>query len=95
MIFPVSRRLMFTTSRYASVETRRAAKALAESAGEPFVARGKKTIDQLAGLARRMGQSGISVVEERGGKPAVIATIRVDERGRWAWDTERLLNSTG
>lgn len=76
---------MFTTSRYAGPETRRRAQALAEEAGEPFVARGKRTIAQLAALARKMGEERISVVEERGKKPGAIAAIGVSETGKWEW----------
>lgn len=72
---------MFTTSRYAGRETRRHAQAMAAEAGEPYVARGKKTIAQLAALARRMGEERISVVEERGGKPASVAVAVVSEQG--------------
>jgi rRNA maturation protein Rpf1 len=83
---------MITTSRYASAETRGLAKALAESCKERYVARGKKTIAHLADEARRLGESAISVIEERGGKAAVIAVITVDERGRWQWSEEKPFN---
>ncbi|MEW6036511.1 MAG: hypothetical protein AB1529_07910 [Candidatus Micrarchaeota archaeon] len=85
---------MITTSRYASPATRLLARTMARKAGERYVARGKKTIAQLADEARRAGDDSISVVEERGGKAAVLARITVDERGRWAWAEERLLNTT-
>jgi rRNA maturation protein Rpf1 len=85
---------MITTSRYASPATRQFAKSMAREAGERYVARGKKTIAQLADEARRSGDDSISVLEERGGKAALIALITVDEKGRWAWAEERLLNTT-
>jgi rRNA maturation protein Rpf1 len=83
---------MITTSRYASEETRRLAKALAQSRKERYVARGKKTIAHLAEEARRLGESAISVIEERGGKAAIIAMIMVDERGGWRWTEEKPFN---
>lgn len=85
---------MITTSRYASPETRDFARSMAREAGERFVARGKKTIEQLAALARRDGDGRVSIVEERGGKAALVASLRVDELGGWAWEEERLLNYT-
>lgn len=76
---------MFTTSRYAGPETRRTARKLALEAGEPFVARGKRTIAQLVALARRSGEERISIVEERRGKPGGTAVIRVSASGKWEW----------
>jgi rRNA maturation protein Rpf1 len=76
---------MFTTSRYAGPETRQRARKLAEEAGEPFVARGKRTVAQLAALARKMGQARVSILEERGKKPGGVAAIRVSETGKWEW----------
>jgi rRNA maturation protein Rpf1 len=76
---------MFTTSRYAGAETRRKAQELSEAAGEPYLARGKKTIAQLAAIARRTGQERISVLEERGKKPGAVAVIAVSETGGWKW----------
>jgi rRNA maturation protein Rpf1 len=76
---------MLTTSRYASEETRRAARSLASSSGSRFVARGKKTIAELAELARKGGDATIGIVEERGGKPAFISSMEVLARGGWRW----------
>ncbi len=76
---------LLTTSRYASDETRRAARALAASSGSRFVARGKKTIAELAEFARRNGDATIGVLEERGGKPAFISSMEVLGRGGWRW----------
>jgi len=72
---------MYTTSRYASEETRRKARKLASGAGEPYIARGKHTIDQLADIARRRGQHRISILQDRSG----IAVIEVGETGSWRW----------
>jgi len=79
---------MYTTSRYASGETRKFARRLATRNREAYVARGKKTIAELAALARKTGEGSVVVVEERGGKPAVLSTIRVDELGGWKWAGE-------
>ena len=80
---------MITTSRYASAGTRRLARSMAEESGERYVARGKKTIESLAQEARRQGDSEIKVIEERAGKAAVVATLSVDEIGKWRWAGER------
>jgi rRNA maturation protein Rpf1 len=77
---------MFTTSRYAGRETRRGAQKMAAEAGEPYVARGKRTIADIAALARKTGESRVSVVEERGGKPGSVAVIIVSETGKWSWE---------
>jgi rRNA maturation protein Rpf1 len=83
---------MFTTSRYASSETRGLAKRIAQSRGERYAARGKKTIACLAAEARRLGEAGISVIEERAGRAAIVALIEVDERGGWRWAGEKPFN---
>jgi hypothetical protein len=85
---------LITTSRYASRQTRSLARSMAADSGERYVARGKKTISQLALLAHRIGDERIAVIEERGGLASVEAVIAVDELGRWEWKEERLLNST-
>ena len=79
---------IYTTSRYASPETRKFAKSLAEG-GSAYLARGKKTIEQLAQIARRRGGQCIFIIEEKAGKPAKIAEIRVLETGDWNWAGER------
>jgi rRNA maturation protein Rpf1 len=86
---------VITTSRYASMETRRLAKTIAKTSGEPYVARGKKTIDALADAARRDGEAEVRIVEERKGKAALIAAMRVDETGKWSWGKETLLPGPG
>jgi rRNA maturation protein Rpf1 len=67
---------------------------MAQKNKEVYVARGKKTIDELAQLARKNGEAGITIIEEQKNKAAHIAVIQVDELGRWTWKGERLLNST-
>lgn len=71
---------MFTTSRYASLKARELARRMAVEAGEPFLSRGKHTIDQLAGIARRKGERHISIIEE-----SKAMRIEVDETGKWRW----------
>lgn len=85
---------IFTTSRYASKETRALARKLAAGCGERYVARGKKTVAELAEAARRLGEMCVSVVEELKKRPARIAVMKVDELGRWSWVEEKLLNQT-
>ncbi len=85
---------MFTTSRYATRETRALARLMASESSQEYVSRGKKTIEGLSALARRRGESTISVVAESGRAASILAVISVDERGGWSWKEERLLNST-
>ncbi|MDD5171869.1 MAG: hypothetical protein PHF60_02420 [Candidatus ainarchaeum sp.] len=84
---------MITTSRYASAETRGMARGMASDSGEPFVARGKRTVEQLVSLARRKGEDRITIIEEHEGKPAVIAVIAVDEMGGWRWAEEKAIKA--
>lgn len=79
---------MFTTSRYATVATRRLAKSMAADAGQVYIARGKKTIDELALEARRLGDGTLAVVEEHKGAASVIARISIGPDGSWAWSGE-------
>jgi len=71
---------MFTTSRYASPTAREMARRISAEAGEPFLSRGKHTIDQLAWIARRKGERHIFIVEE-----SKVMSIEVDETGKWRW----------
>ncbi|MFH1520557.1 MAG: hypothetical protein ABID61_02850 [Candidatus Micrarchaeota archaeon] len=77
---------MYTTSRYSSIKTRELAKKLANENNEIYVARGKKTIDQLVQLARKKGEERITVLDEN--NPTTFAIIEVDELGNWKWVTE-------
>lgn len=76
---------MYTTSRYASEGTRKLARKMAAGAGEPYIARGKHTIAQLAGIARKRGERLISILRESQGKASGIAVIELDETGSWKW----------
>lgn len=67
---------MYTTSRYASIETRKKASSLGY-----YVARGKKTIAALAFFARKKGFSKIIIIKENS-----ISTIFVDELGEWKYE---------
>jgi rRNA maturation protein Rpf1 len=79
---------MFTTSRYASVETKKLARRLAEEKNGLFLSRGKKTIEELVEFARKRGEELIAIIEEEGGKPAKISRISVSETGKWSWSGE-------
>ena len=76
---------LWTTSRYASIETRKKAQALAGKAGSKYFARGKKTIDDIAGFARRAGFSRIMLLEESDGHPSLIRSIDISPDGGWKW----------
>jgi rRNA maturation protein Rpf1 len=82
---------MLTTSRYASEETRKLARRLAEEKDELFVSRGKRTVDEIVGIARKQGEEFISIIEEIDGKPARISRISVSETGGWSWSGEESL----
>ena len=76
---------LITTSRYPSGETRKKARELATENTERYLARGKKTIRQLAEWARRNGEEIITILEERNNMPDKIVKIKVSEMGKWAW----------
>jgi rRNA maturation protein Rpf1 len=59
---------------------------MAKESGEPYISRGKKTIQMLAEEARRIGQDCLRIVEEKAKKPAHVAIIRIDEAGKWRWE---------
>jgi rRNA maturation protein Rpf1 len=77
---------LITTSRYASLETRRYAKVLAKE--ELFISRGKRTVTQLVKIARKRGEHKILIVEEENKKPSKILTIEVSETEEWKWSDE-------
>lgn len=83
--------MMFTTSRYASADTRRVALKLARENDGLFVSRGKRTIAGLADMARKKGEESISIIEEENGIPCRISSIRVSELGNWEWTGEKKL----
>jgi rRNA maturation protein Rpf1 len=84
---------MITTSRYSSRKTREFAKKLAAEGAESYVARGKKTIDQIAAFARKKGEESIRVIEEKEDLPHKIVLISVSETGLWKWNGEKLLTA--
>jgi len=77
---------MITTSRYAPEEIRLEAKLQAGRSGEKYVARGKKTIEQIAQFARKNGDGHVFIICERRGGGSVTEKINIDPRGRWKWD---------
>ena len=82
---------IWTTSRYASLETKKRAQTLAGGAGSCYIARGKKTIDDIAEFARRLGFVRIMLLEECAGHPSQIRTIDISPDGRWKWaDTMKI-----
>jgi len=84
---------MYTTSRYASRETREFASSLAKKESSIYLARGKKTISQIAEYARKKGEEQIFVIEEKNDRPLRMALIRVLETGAWEWAGEKLLTA--
>ena len=83
--------MMFTTSRYASEDTRELALVLAEKSDDLFISRGKRTIANLVEIARKRGENRISILEEHKGKPFRISFIEVSELGNWKWAGEKAL----
>jgi len=79
---------MFTTSRYASLQTRKYAKGIAKEKDESYFNRGKHTISELVEKARKMGEEYIHIIEEKDKKPAVISTLIINEIGEWKWISE-------
>ena len=84
--------MLITTSRYCPKETRELSKAFAIVFSGAYVARGKKTIDELVEFARKKGHSRICVLMS--GNFGVIPNksetismefISVNELGRWSW----------
>ncbi len=77
---------MITTSRYASKQARDFAIKLAKEKNERYVARGKRTIESLAALARRQGDETIYVIEEEEDSHCQVVMIKIDEKGGWKWE---------
>lgn len=82
---------MYTTARYASAETRLFARKAAAGKGEPYVSRGKKTIEQLAMLARKKGEGIIIIIGEHGKNPATLSCLEITKKGGWKWKEKRTL----
>lgn len=77
---------MFTTSRYCSDETKRLAKQLSSFFNTFYIARTKKSIDELASYSRKKGEHRICIVKEnKDNIPAFIESIEIDELGKWNW----------
>lgn len=76
---------MWTTTRYASKDTRDKAESLAHLTKSKYFARGKRTIAQLVDFARQMGFERIRIVGESSGKPSWIKFLEVLPAGNWQW----------
>lgn len=81
---------MITTSRYASLLSRNFAKHIAFLLDKRYIARGKKTIDTLVSLSRKIGEDRIIVVKETEGVPTYFEFITLDETRKWSWLQERV-----
>ncbi|MBI5046321.1 hypothetical protein HZC07_01160, partial [Candidatus Micrarchaeota archaeon] len=66
---------MYNTSSYSFKKTRTIVKKLAEEKQERYIARGKKTVAQLAEFARKIGEEKITIIEEKDGE-ANLENIR-------------------
>ncbi len=82
---------MYTTSRYASLQTRDAARRMAAKAGERYLGRGKKTVRELVELARRKGYEAICIIGEKGKRPSTATWLDVLEQGGWRWKERKEL----
>lgn len=76
---------MLTTARYASPSIRLLTVQLAQTLGLVYMARGKKTVEQLAACARRKGYARMGIVHGKGGKAEELELAAVDETGAWNW----------
>lgn len=76
---------MITTSRYASILTRKLAVALSRVLDRRYLSRGKKTIHDLVLLSRKKGWQHILVIKERGKKPVAIDIINITWDLKWEW----------
>ncbi len=76
--------MLATTGRYADEKTRVFAKSFANATASVYCARGKKTVEKLASLARRKGENTLALVSE-----AEISFISVSAHG-WKWKDEIL-----
>lgn len=83
---------MLTTSRYPSPSTRHCAQQLAHLFGCYYIPRSKKTIEQLATMARKKGNERILIVEESQQKNK-LAILAIDEIGQWKWIGEMGINN--
>ncbi len=73
-------KMLITTSRNASLETRQFAKGLSLSFPDAeYVSRSGKSVDALAGDARYSGRKNLLIVQDENGKPARILCIGISE----------------
>lgn len=76
---------MYTTSRYANEATRQLARRLAAKSGQRYLSRGKRTIDDIAILARRLGEAFVYVVRQEKGKPFSVSVMEILGDGGFEW----------
>ncbi len=76
--------MIVSTSRYASCKTKALAKAFANVLGSQYCARGKKTVERLASLAGKKGESTLALVS-----PDEISFISISHFG-WKWKGKAL-----
>ena len=76
---------IWSTCRYASTQTREAAKTLAKSSGSMYVSRGKKTLLELTRLARRKGMETIYLVFQQKELPFWVYPVIVQPSGNFRW----------
>ncbi len=77
---------MITTSRYASSSLRTYARALSSILHTRYIARGKKTIDELVWFSRKIGDGRIIILKD----PQTLEFISLDEIMKWKWLGERV-----
>jgi len=83
--------LIVTTSRYAGQAIRIAAGKFAKAKKSKYVARGKRTIRELAEFAWRKGHSKIVIIGREKPRSAsaagkiIASEINIDEWGKWKW----------
>lgn len=77
--------MIVTTSRYASKATRDLAKKITAEKSAEYLARGKKTVHQLAESAWKKGHDRILVIEEEDKNPKFISEVLIDHWGNWKW----------
>ena len=82
---------MFTTSRYASENSKLLAQILSKNFNSFYVSRGKKSISQLSFLARNVGETRIVLIKEnKDHMPVFLEIISIDELGKWEYIEEKI-----
>ncbi len=76
---------MYTTSRYAKAETRKLAREMARRDDQQYISRGKKSLWDIADLARRIGDEEVLVLRQERGKLASISRMKILNGGGFIW----------